>query len=333
MNGSPIIASLSPINFKRFFDGVSGSPAIVSQIQTVDPALPYDKLAEKINACRSEILLTGWGSVPLPECFLKDCPTVRYVCHLTGELRWLLPRRLIEEGLLVTNWGSVISDCVAEGALFLILASLRRATNAAMTMHVRKGWELSVADPQSLLDKRVGIHGFGNIAQQLTLLLQPFRCKISSYSPPVPDLVFQSFSTERENSLENLFRKNDIVVEVDALTNQTRGLIGLDLLKRIRPGGIFVNAGRGKVVREKDLEEVARQGEIFIGLDVYDEEPLPPDSPLRGLENVFLVPHLAGPTPDRYKICAGHALENIQAYQQGKPLCGMIGVSEYDRIT
>jgi hypothetical protein len=71
----------------------------------------------------------------------------------------------------------------------------------------------------------------------------------------------------------------------------------------------------------------------FIGLDVYDEEPLSPDSPLRGLENVFLAPHLAGPTPDRYEICAEHALANIRAYRLNQPLESLVGGKEYDRMT
>lgn len=333
MKPSPIIASMSPTNFVKFFGDISGYQELLSEIVQVDPALPYVDLVQRVNACQSEILLTGWGSVPLPDSFLKDCPTIRYVCHLTGEMRWLMPRTLIEEGLLVTNWGSVISDNVAEGALFLILACLRRATNATTTMHLRNGWELSVEPPESLLDRRVGIHGFGNIAQQLSLLLKPFRCTISVYSPPVPELIFKTFTTEREISLESLFENNDIIVELEALTIKTEGMIGKNLLKRIRPGGIFVNVGRGRLVREKDLEEIAREGKIFVGLDVYNEEPLPTDSPLRGLENVFLSPHLAGPTPDRFPRCAEHALANISAYLKSEPLESIVGVLEYDRMT
>jgi phosphoglycerate dehydrogenase-like enzyme len=202
-----------------------------------------------------------------------------------------------------------------------------------MTMHIHRSWGLSVEPPVSLLDKRVGIHGFGNIAQQLALLLKPFRCSISAYSPPVPDAIFEVFSIIRETSLEQLFERNDVIVELEALTNDTERLVGKNLLNRIRPGGVFVNVGRGKVVCEQDLEEVASGGQIFIGLDVFSHEPLPPDSPLRALENVFLTPHIAGPTPDRISLCGKHALANILAYHLGDPLDSVIGVSEYDRIT
>ncbi len=302
-------------------------------IRRVDPGLRYDPLAEQVNQSRAEILLTGWDSVPLPECFLSDCPSVRYVCHTTGELRWLLPRNLIERGLIVTNWGSVISDNVAEGVLYLILACCRRATNSVITMHVRQGWGLSVEPQVSLIGRKVGIHGFGNIAQQLTLFLKPFRCSISAYSPPVPDSKFAAFSIQRETSLEHLFESNDVIVELEALTPQTEKLVGKKLLERIRPGGIFVNAARGRIICDQDLLEVASQGKIFVGLDVYSHEPLSPASPLRQMENVFLTPHLAGPTPDRYARCGEHALANIQAYLQSKPLNSRIGLAEYDRMT
>jgi phosphoglycerate dehydrogenase-like enzyme len=329
----PVIASFSQPTFNQFFRDISEFPEILSQIHRVEPELSYAYLAEQINAYNAEVLLTGWGSITLPENFLKDCPTIRYVCHLTGELRWLLPRSLIQDGLIVTNWGSVISDNVAEAVLFLILACCRRATNTVMTMQIRHGWDLNVEPPVSLLDKRVGIHGFGNIAQQLALLLKPFRCSISAYSPPVPDSIFDAFSTKRETSLEHLFETNDVIVELEAFTNHTERLVGKNLLERIKPGGVFVNAGRGKVVCEQDLEEVASRGLIFIGLDVYSQEPLPPDSPLRGLENVFLTPHFAGPTTDRISLCGKHALANILAYYRGDPLDSVIGVSEYDRMT
>jgi len=333
MKINPVVASLSQPLFKQFFRDITGYQDILTQIHQVDPELPYAYLAEQINAYGAEVLLTGWGSVSLPESFLKDCPTIRYVCHLTGEMRWLLPRKLIEEGLLVTNWGSVISDNVAEGTLFLILACLRRATSVVMTMQVRKGWDLDIDPPGSLLDKRIGIHGFGNIAQQLTYLLKPFRCSISAYSPPVPDYIFESFSIQRETNLERLFEKNDVIIELEALTPTTERLIGKDLLERIRPGGVFVNAGRGKVVCQEDLEEVAALGKVFFGLDVYSQEPLPPDSPLRRLENVFLNPHLGGPTDDRISLCTKHALANLRAYHLGEPLDCVIGISEYDRMT
>ncbi len=333
MKPSSIIASLSQDIFQQFLCDHHRTDEIVASILRVDPDSSYPHLVEAINSHGAEILITGWGSVPLSENFTRDCPTIRYVCHLTGELRWLLPRSLIQEGLLVTNWGSAISDNVAEGALFLILACCRRATHTVMSMHARRGWDLTIEPPVSVLEKRVGIHGFGNIARQLTLLLNPFRCSVSAYSPPVSDAMFEAYSTRRETSLERLFEQNDVIVELEALTPHTQNMVGKNLLERIKPGGVFINVGRGKVVAERDLEEVASRRAIFIGLDVYSQEPLPADSPLRGLENVFLTPHLSGPTPDRYSLCGEHALANIRSDLLGEPLVGLIGVNEYDRMT
>jgi phosphoglycerate dehydrogenase-like enzyme len=149
----------------------------------------------------------------------------------------------------------------------------------------------------------------------------------------VPDAIFEAACVRRETSLERLFTENDVIVELEALTPETRQMVGRNLLERIRPGGIFVNAGRGKVVCQADLEEIAARGQIFFGLDVLEEEPLPADSPLRGLETVFITPHIGGPTPDRYSRCGEYALANLRAFYRGQPLRSVIGVAEYDRMT
>ena len=81
------------------------------------------------------------------------------------------------------------------------------------------------------------------------------------------------------------------------------------------------------------LLRVAREGKIFIGLDVYHEEPLPVDSGLRGLANVSLTPHIAGPTPDRHSDATAFALRNLRAYAAGQPLEAIITPAIYDSST
>jgi len=89
------------------------------------------------------------------------------------------------------------------------------------------------------------------------------------------------------------------------------------------------------VVDEAALIRVARDraADLQIGLDVYEIEPLPKDSPLRGLPNVALLPHIAGPTKDRRQDTASFAIENLQRFLQGKPLESVITLDVYDRAT
>ena len=94
-----------------------------------------------------------------------------------------------------------------------------------------------------------------------------------------------------------------------------------DLLRSMPKGAAFVNVGRGAVVDEDALATVAAERpDIQVALDVYGTEPLPADSPFRGMENVLLLPHLGGPTTDRRRDAGDHGIENLRRYVAGKDL-------------
>jgi len=107
--------------------------------------------------------------------------------------------------LVVTNWGSSISPTVAECTLMLILMALRRASHWAVAMHRDGAWKDKSTFTQSLLGRRVGLHGFGSISQSLVPMLRPFTSQIQAYSPSMPDKVFAGFGVKRLASLEELF--------------------------------------------------------------------------------------------------------------------------------
>ena len=135
------------------------------------------------------------------------------------------------------------------------------------------------------------------------------------------------------SSPEELFSENDILVEAAALTPQTYRSVNEKLLRSIRPGGVFVNIGRGAVVDEEALVRVAAESRIHVALDVYDVEPLPVESPLRGMPNVTLLPHIAGPTKDRRRDCGAFALENLSCFLNHKTLKSELTLDLYDSIT
>jgi len=262
-----------------------------------------------------------------------DLTSLKYVCHLAGTVRKLVPRDLIANGVVVTNWGKCISKNVAECTLMLMLMALRRASYWSVAMHRDGGWKDQQTYTESLIGRRVGIHGFGAISQALVPMLKPFTTDISASSPHVPDQVFSELGVKKVNSLEALFAQNDVVVELAAYTPQTYHLITEQLLRSIPEGGLFVNVGRGAVVDEKALIDIAREGRLQIALDVYEQEPLAPDSPLRGLRNVTLLPHLGGPTRDRRRDCGEMALKNLRAFLADKPLESQVSLDVYDRST
>ena len=284
-----------------------------------------------------DALMCAWAAPSLPE----DLPIgqdggLRYVAYLAGSVRKLIPRPLIERGLLVTNWGGSISRTVSECGLLLILSAMRRASHWSVAMHRDGAWKNGLQTvTQSLFEKSVGFHGFGHIAQQMVPLLRPFATTISAYSPSVPDEVLAAHGVQRSASLENLFAENDVIVELAPYHAKNHHIVTEKLLRSIKPGGAFINIGRGAVVDEAAMIRVAteRQGDLQIGLDVYETEPLPADSALRGLSNVALLPHIAGPTKDRRQDTAALAVENLTRFARGEEIPDLITLDIYDRAT
>lgn len=281
-----------------------------------------------------QVIVGGWAMKPLPRNALSElAPSFRYLCYLAGSVRHRIPRDLIEEGLLVTNWGASISRTISECALLLILSCMRRSSYWSHQMHELGNWKNEDSETMSLFGRRVGLHGFGAIAKALVPLLRPFTHKISSYTDGMPDEVYREYGVKKAKSLKELFSENDVVVEVEALTPDRVGIVGESLLRSIPEGGVFVNVARGALVDEEALLRVVLSSNLQVGLDVYSVEPLASDSPIRSCRNVNLLPHLSGPTTDRRCDAADFALSNIKKYLNGDPVDAVVSCDVYDRST
>ncbi len=303
------------------------------EVRRVEPSRGVSGLIEEFNRTKAEVLMAVWEIPELPADLLKQAPSLRCHCQIGGAVRGFMPRELIEQGLIVTNWGDSISHTIAEHCLLQILAALRRATFWQFSMHQRGGYRNPDYPVRSLFDRRIGLHGLGAIAQKFVQIVQPFRCKLSAYSPHVPDEIFQQYGVARCESLEELFSQNEIIVELAGRTASTQGIVNEELLRMLPEGAVFVNSGRGAVVDEEALIKLVEEGHLHLGLDVFAKEPLPADSPLRGNENVFLTPHIAGPTADQLYVCGLHALQNASAYFRGEQLESRLTLTHYDCMT
>lgn len=275
-----------------------------------------------------EILITCWKTPALPAALP---PRLKYVCHLVGSVKHIVTREHLSGGLIVSNWGGSISRIVAEWALFHILSCLRRATYWTLAMHRGEGWKDTGTETASLFGRRVGLHGFGQIARELVRLLQPFGCQLSAHAPDLTPEIESRYKVQSCPTLDALFADNDIVVELAPLIPETMGCVTERHLRLLKPGSVFVNVGRGAVVDEDALVRVAREGKVMFGLDVFRTEPLPPTHSLRGLTNVSLTPHIGGPTTDRRRDAGAFALRNLHAYAAGTPLEAVVTAELYDR--
>ncbi|MGH8020424.1 MAG: NAD(P)-dependent oxidoreductase [Opitutaceae bacterium] len=287
-------------------------------------------MAHELAMMDAEVLIACWKTPPLPAVLPAG---LRYICYLAGSVKHLVTREHLNQGLLVSNWGTSIGRTVAEGALLHILACLRRSSAWSITMHQHRGWKDDRTETAPLFGRKVGLHGFGQVARALVRLMRPFGVSVEVCAPDITPAVERRWNVRRVDSLEALFSGNDIIVELAPLLPETRRIVQEKHLRLIRPGGVFVNIARGDLADEDALIRVAQEGRVHFGLDVFSIEPLPGNHPLRGLTNVSLTPHLAGPTTDRRRDAGAWALNNLQAYLAERRVEGRITVAAYDRST
>lgn len=325
-----LLAVLTPTERQEFFPEPLWTEmrTCAVDVQLVNPNdFGAERFAQTLSRIDPEVVVGCWKTPSFPDTLPSR---LRYVCYLAGSVKRLNLKTHIERGLLLSNWGNSISAVVAEGALFQILSCLRRGPEWNIGMHQRGAWKDETTQTASLLGRKVGLHGFGKVARELVGLLRPFSAQVSVFAPDVTPAAERDWGVRRAASLDALFAENDVVVEVAPLIPETFRSVQERHLRLLRPGCVFVNVGRGDVVDEDALIRVAKEGKVMFGLDVFSVEPLPPDHPLRGLLNVSLTPHLAGPTNDRRADAGAWALRNLRAYAAGQPLAGQITAGNYE---
>ncbi len=201
-------------------------------------------------------------------------------------------------GIVVTNVPDVFIDEVADHAIMLILAAVRRLT--LMDRMARDGrWvdgRPEFAEVPRLFGRTLGLISFGNVAKAVARRAQVFGLRVMSYDPYVSELTMTSVGVEPV-ALDDLLERADIVSLHTPLNDETHHLMNAQRFARMKQGSIFVNTGRGPCVDEKGLVPALESGRIAVAaLDVLEEEPPKPDNPLLRMENVILTPHVASAT-------------------------------------
>jgi D-3-phosphoglycerate dehydrogenase len=189
---------------------------------------------------------------------------------------------------------------VAEHAFHMLLelAKHGRAFDAAVR---RSDWGRRHGRvPVELAGRTLLVVGFGRIGRELASRALAFGMRVLAHDPLVPEDAIAAAGCERAADLDAALAEAHAVSLHLPLGDATRGLIGRERLRLMRREAVLVNTARGGLVDEAALAEALREGEIAgAGLDVFEDEPPPPDHPLLGLPNVLLSPHVAGVTRRR----------------------------------
>jgi phosphoglycerate dehydrogenase-like enzyme len=170
-----------------------------------------------------------------------------------------------------------------------------------------------------LKGKTLGILGLGRVGSEVARIALAFGMKVIAWGPT---LTLERAEKAQVScmALDEVLRTADVVSVHLKLSDQSKGLLNEARLRLIKKSAYLVNTARGAIVDEMALIKVLKEKAIAgAALDVFAEEPLPPDSPLLDLDNVVLTPHIGWPTDKGYEEFAEHAVENILSYMDGKP--------------
>jgi len=275
-----------------------------------------EEMVEKIKDI--DVCITGWGTRNFEECVLDNANRLKIIAHTGGSAAGIGSEAVYQRGIKVLTGNLIYAESVAEGVIAYILSSLRDIPLYNQEVH-EGGWAKSGFYNEGLLDQTIGLIGFGMISKCLVKMLKPFRAKIKVNSRYLSDELQQEYGIESA-SIEEIFKTCKIISVHSAQTPATYHLIGKELLQIIPDGALLVNTARGSVIDEAALAEELQKNRFKAALDVYEKEPLPVDSKLRGLENVLLMPHMGGPTVDRRKFVTLNLIEDIKRFEKGEPL-------------
>lgn len=309
------------VNFDTFFTPENVALAeSLGEICWIDKSgkITADDIDERLADC--DTYITFWGSPKLDEELLARAPKLRLHTHLCGTVVPVTSDAEWDRGIRVICGNDWFARSVAEGTVAYILSALRDIPYFSTRL---KGgeWKKQTDTNIGLSGRKVGIVSYGTIARYLVPLLKPFGCEISVYDiKPLPEEDKVKYGL-KQVSLEQLFSESEIITLHTPLIDATYHLIGKELLGMIKPGALFVNTSRGAVVDEAALVGELSTGRFRAFLDVYEKEPVKPGNPLLELDNVILMPHMAGPTVDlRQVITRNLLLESAGFIDRGEPL-------------
>ena len=299
------------------------SPACAARLAGVvdvvwgrDEPMPEDAFREALPAALA-VVAADWryGDV------LDEAASLRAILTVSGG--W--PRELdydtcFARGIRVLSAAPAFAGAVAEMALGLALAAARDVAGGDRAMRRGdEGWlHAGAAGSFLLAGKPVGFVGYGNIGRRLHALLAPFGCRISAYDPWLTDATLRQEGIEPA-SPERLAESSHVLFVLAPSSTENRALLSRELLERIPPGAVLVLVSRAHVVDFDALTELVLAGRFRAAIDVFPEEPLALDHPIRGAEHAILSAHRAGVVEEALREVGERVVDDLEAIVRGLP--------------
>jgi phosphoglycerate dehydrogenase-like enzyme len=278
----------------------------------------------------AEVLLTGWLCPPLTDDVLDRAPDLALVAHAAGTVKEHVTPAVWERGVQVSSAAAANAVPVAEYSLAAILFANKHVF-ASRERYRKRRTEMLLPMSAGNRDKTIGVVGASRVGRHLIELLGPFDLDVVVSDPLLTEAEADRLGAELV-SLDDLLDRSDVVsLHVPAVAS-TKHMIGVAELARMRDGATLINTARGSVVDHVALITELHTRRINAVLDVTEPEPLPEDSPLFDMPNVFLTPHIAGAAGSEIPRLAGLAIDEIERWTRGEPLQHEVFATDWDHI-
>jgi phosphoglycerate dehydrogenase-like enzyme len=284
------------------------------QVEVFNEHIPQEQAAQKLGSF--EIIVATRERMPFPAATLERLPKLKYLVTTGMNNRAIDLEACRKKGIVVSGTPSS-NGSTLELSWALILGLVKHIPLADATMH-GGGWQAK--EGETIWGKTFGILGLGKIGTASVPIAKAFGMKVIAWSPNLtPERCAAAGVTHADK--ETFFKTSDIITMHMVLSDKTRGLVGAREFGWMKPTAYFVNTSRGPLVDEKALLDALKSGRIAgAGLDVYDQEPLPKDHPIRQQKNALLTGHMGYYTAENSRIVYPAAVENINAWLKGNPV-------------
>ncbi len=286
-----------------------------------------DQHADKLKDL--EVIFSTWGMPVLSAEQLNLLPSLKIVFYAAGSVKYFA-RPFLERGVIVTAAPAGNAVPVAEYSLAMILFALKRGWAHAWNIRRlgRAGWK-KLPMPGAF-GSTVGLISMSLVGRKTRELLKPFDVSVLAYDPYVSAEEARRLDVEL-CSLEDMFRRADVVSLHAPNIPATKGMITGAMLESMKQGATFINTARGAIVREDEMVEVLRRrDDLWAVLDVTDPEPPLAGSPLYELPNVVQTPHIAGSMDAEVCRMADMMIEEYESWRSGGPLRHAVSLEKLD---
>jgi phosphoglycerate dehydrogenase-like enzyme len=328
--------AMTPENLPRLFP----PPALdrLRDLVDLDACLVVDDFRQPDGAralAATEILITSWGSPQIDRQTLDAAPRLRAVLHAAGTLRGYVTEACWDRGLLISSAAQANAIPVAEFTLAAILLAGKNAFVFRETFSSQRGAHDPDRDKRREKlgnnHRRVGVIGASRVGRKLLELLRPFDFEVFLSDPFIGPEEAADLGAVLL-SLDDLLRSSDIVTLHAPDLPSTRGMLDRRRLALIPDDATLINTSRGALIEADALTEELVSGRFSAILDVTDPEPLPPDSPLYRLPNVFLTPHIAGSIGNEVSRIGDAVVDEVQRLVTGQPLEHQVTKADMERV-